>query len=520
MDSREKPFLYLCGRSKAGTGVDVVFVHGLTGDYRDTWTAKKNKAAAIFWPDALAKELGDRVNVWSLAYDAPLLKLSEGSRLKETLGQDAIERLSVIARAPNGERQIGERPIVFVTHSLGGLVVKAMLRQADEARPKDNREAPSDLDCIRRQTRAVVFIATPHCGTSLVYLKLLAPLLARVGAIGLGLLVAIPKLLLTGLALCLSFLIRPSKYVDELVAEDPYLRELQNFYRKFSERMEIQTSAFYERKKYWLFRVVSPCSADPGLPTCTPTGIDNHHVGITKISTVKESTIYREVLSLVQNVERKAGAGKIVSVFEPTLDQDILDLLNNSNLERLRGTLVHEGKLRFPRKFEEIHADGNLRVAFEEALRQRIRSRLENKTLSFSAATVMLAEQSPFDLDKYILYLWREHNLTQEMKTLRRCVAKEADVIKNASGVSPSLIPLFRTVRAVEHAIEDDLQAMCNEVQQAQNVINMKQSDFPELDGGHETSDLLKRLDAGLTGYNAAVKTVRAGSGVSPQSRP
>src|SRR5262245_23433610 len=63
MAAREKPCLHLCGNSKARGAVDVVFVHGLTGDYRETWTAKKKKTAKIFWPDALVKELGDRVNM-------------------------------------------------------------------------------------------------------------------------------------------------------------------------------------------------------------------------------------------------------------------------------------------------------------------------------------------------------------------------------------------------------------------------------------------------------------------------
>jgi hypothetical protein len=467
------------------------------------------------------KELGDRVNVWLLAYDAPLLKLSEGGRLKETLGQDAIELLRVLARPENGKRQIGERPIVFVTHSLGGLIVKAMLRRADEAGPRDAAISSSDsIARIAQQTRAIVFIATPHCGSSLASLKVLAPLVAKGGAGALGLLVAIPTFLLSVLSLFLGYLLRPSQYVEQLGTDDAYLRELQDFFRKFAERMDVQTLAYYERKKYRFLPVVSPCSADPGLATCTPSGINDHHVGITKLSSPKGSTLYREVLGLIQDVERKAGAGKTFSVFEPVLEQDILRLLNDPKFEPLKGKLVHEGKLRFSRKFDEIPADDQLRVAFEEALRECIRSRLENRTLSFSAATVLLAGESPFDLDKYVLYLWREHNLIQEMKTLRRCVAKEADVIKNASGVAPSLIPLYRAARAVEHAIEDDLQTMCNEVQQAQTVIEDKRKAFPQLDGPRgQTRNLLKRLEEGLTGYSTTVKAVRGGSGASPQSR-
>ena len=55
---------------------------------------------------------------------------------------------------------IGTRPLVFVAHSLGGLIVKQLLRNADTYGPPPWKQIVS-------QTRGVVFLATPHQGTRL-----------------------------------------------------------------------------------------------------------------------------------------------------------------------------------------------------------------------------------------------------------------------------------------------------------------------------------------------------------------
>jgi hypothetical protein len=50
--------------------------------------------------------------------------------------------------------------ISFVCHSLGGLIVKQMLRSANE-----QQHSNSELASLLERTRQVVFIATPHTGS-------------------------------------------------------------------------------------------------------------------------------------------------------------------------------------------------------------------------------------------------------------------------------------------------------------------------------------------------------------------
>ena len=498
--------LHRCGKSVGGK-VDVIFVHGLGGEYRDTWTNQQS----VFWPETLASHLGTEARVWSLAYEAPVWAVSEGGRLRETLGTDAITFLDLLQ-----QKQIGDRPIVFITHSLGGLFVKAILRRADEARRQSSSRQIEHP--IAAMTRAVVFFATPHCGSSLIRLKLLIPLIAKVGtaglATGLALFVALPKLMLIGLPSLIRWLLRPSQYVEQLGDNDPSLREIADSYRRFAERSAITTVAYYEQKRVLGVSVVSPCSADPGLPQCTPIGMDANHIGISKLT--EGSVPFSSVEELVRRVASSAEAGKTRAVFAEALNEEIRDLLHDPKLESLKMEFESASKgdqreIRLPKKFASIPAAKNLRGEFEGALRSRLRKLIQDDVLQLSASEVEMAERSVYDLDKYVLYLWREQNLQHDFKAMRESVDNEILRIKNAvlDDGDPSLIPFYRAVRALEHTIEDDLGGTLRSLQEGQQIIMQQRQLFTRLDDGYETRDLLQRLESSLRDFRKTADSVR-----------
>ena len=98
--------------------LDIVFVHGLTGNAFKTWFDEKS---GTHWPsDLLSKDFPDaRIFTWG--YDANVagfLQQAGGSRITnhaETLVSDIVGERS--------SNNVKERPIIFVSHSLGGLVV-------------------------------------------------------------------------------------------------------------------------------------------------------------------------------------------------------------------------------------------------------------------------------------------------------------------------------------------------------------------------------------------------------------
>src|SRR4051794_10818567 len=92
---------------------DIVFIHGLDGDARTTWTNSSHQGG--FWPEWLGKDYPD-VGVWSVAYD---VKSSSWVGYSMALVDRARNILDLLVG-----HNLGGRPVIFVVHSFGGLVVK------------------------------------------------------------------------------------------------------------------------------------------------------------------------------------------------------------------------------------------------------------------------------------------------------------------------------------------------------------------------------------------------------------
>ena len=121
--------------------VDVVFVHGLNGDPKKTWTSKSGN---VFWPEDLLPSFIHDFNVRVLVYgyDADILSFAtKGTGVTKDKIHNHAERLVAdlfanrrVSRSipicrteeltAKQIRKASERPIIFVAHSLGGLVVK------------------------------------------------------------------------------------------------------------------------------------------------------------------------------------------------------------------------------------------------------------------------------------------------------------------------------------------------------------------------------------------------------------
>ncbi|ETW09562.1 hypothetical protein H310_00113 [Aphanomyces invadans] len=145
--------------------IDVVLVHGLRGHPFGTWRTSMSVSGndvdilehGKMWPEAfLMPDLNPDSRVVTMGYDAGMSKWSSPWRAL-TLDERAAVMLDALQTARIGANG---RPVVFITHSMGGLLVKEMLSQATGA----------GLD-IARQTVGVVFLAVPHFGANLATLN-------------------------------------------------------------------------------------------------------------------------------------------------------------------------------------------------------------------------------------------------------------------------------------------------------------------------------------------------------------
>jgi protein SERAC1 len=101
---------------------DIVAVHGLNGHHEKTWKAESEDSSGYNWlKDALNDVMGPNVQmrVMSFSYNAKL-KNSKSTADIFDFADQLLECL-LLARQEEGERL---RPIVFICHSLGGIVFK------------------------------------------------------------------------------------------------------------------------------------------------------------------------------------------------------------------------------------------------------------------------------------------------------------------------------------------------------------------------------------------------------------
>lgn len=258
----------------ASSLLDVVFVHGLGGDDDGTWRPTDGDS----WLEWLAEDIPS-IAVWSLSYPAGSTKWTadgEGMAIPER-ASNLIPTLLYYG--------IGSRKTVFVCHSLGGLIVKQILRQSSEM-------AMPDWTSIAESTLGVAFLATPHSGSNLAtFVKIIA-------------------------------VSRPTRTALALTAHCPHLKELGDWYRQNSGRLGIETAAYAEsRKVRRLFRtvtVVTMSSADPGIDGCITTSIDADHIDISKPSS-RQADTYRGIETFIRRqLARLVGADGATLV--PTTD--------------------------------------------------------------------------------------------------------------------------------------------------------------------------------------------------------
>lgn len=153
------------------TSTSIIFIHGLRGHPRRTWTValdsenalidsstvilgrrKKSRVednvlqTEIYWPEELLVPDIPETHIWTYGYNAEYSPSYQASNKNSILqhGQDFAVKL---------QRDIDNRgPIILVAYSLGGILVKEAL------------SLPESITILRR-TQLIIFLGTPHRGS-------------------------------------------------------------------------------------------------------------------------------------------------------------------------------------------------------------------------------------------------------------------------------------------------------------------------------------------------------------------
>jgi len=300
-----------------------VFLHGLSDAFESCWQSFSSSEETI-WPVWLS-EAFPGISIWGVDY--PTSKFSTLLSKPDLSLLTVAASLSELLRA----KKIGKRPVVFVCHSLGGVIAKAMLRVCEST-------TTSSKKAIFENCKGVVFIASPHSGSSLASVLSLIP----------------------GVA---------SKQTAELEKAGAILVDLYGWYQNKAPVSGISTCALYETIATKGVIVVDAGSANPGVPHCDPIPIDANHSNICKFKT-KEDLGYLAILNFLEEIFDIEGIN--------TTDLSSVDDLEYyiSSVKGDRLTLAEKLK---------IGAKGASEIYDAEAEKERIHKLVRRNAVSASA---------------------------------------------------------------------------------------------------------------------------------------
>ncbi len=269
--------------SKQPPDVDVVFVHGLASGAEDAWKSNNGD----LWPLWL-KHIVRTARIILLNYPAPTFFASTASRvtIKER-AQNLADFLPTIG--------IGNRPTIFVCHSLGGIIIKEIIRCCIETVSTVN---------IAANTIGVVFLATPHGGSDIANWS---------DWIG-------------------------SSLTADLATGSKYLVELRTWFSEYAGQKGLFLSAYCETQTYKNLIIVDKGSADPQCKNCKVIPLDADHCSIAKPISPNFDTflrIKRDIESATERVEQMSK--KLSSIHDVLLLPDLtnkmyFDVINFLNV--------------------------------------------------------------------------------------------------------------------------------------------------------------------------------------------
>ncbi|OCT79996.1 protein SERAC1 [Xenopus laevis] len=245
---------------------DVLFIHGLLGAAFKTWrqqdrdepldeSAAQEDDYTECWPKSWLAADSPDLRILSVEYDTQLSDWK--SRCPADNNRKSLDYRSITLLKKLKDAGVGKRPIIWVSHSMGGLLVKKMLLKASQ---------DEDMKDLVNNTRGVAFFSVPHHGSRLAEYSINARL----------------------------FLF-PSIEVKELSKDSPELKKLNDEFLQFSENKDFKVISFAELSPTQVghmmkLHIVPVESADLGIGTLIPVGVN--HLNICKPKS-KDSFIYQ-----------------------------------------------------------------------------------------------------------------------------------------------------------------------------------------------------------------------------------
>ncbi|XP_030577303.1 protein SERAC1 isoform X3 [Archocentrus centrarchus] len=252
---------------------DVLFIHGILGAAFKTWRQKDRNTLE---EEKEAEREDDYTECWPkawLAADCPnlrVLSVEYDSHLSDWMAQCPAEnqRKSLAYRSQELLKKlklagIGERPVVWVAHSMGGLLVKKMLLDASQ---------DPEMHGLLQNTKGIMFYSVPHHGT-----------------------------FMAEYSVNVRYLLFPSIEVRELCKDSPALHSLNDNFLNLAKEKDFKVLSFAETLPTNIgpmikILVVPTQSANLGIGELIEVDVD--HLNICKPEK-KDSFLYKRSLQFI-----------------------------------------------------------------------------------------------------------------------------------------------------------------------------------------------------------------------------
>ncbi|KAL8364545.1 hypothetical protein RB595_003703 [Gaeumannomyces hyphopodioides] len=299
--------------------VDIVFVHGFTGHPYRTWLkqgaqtsrpeaggagepprksrklhlfSKAHDTHSVYWPTDLLPETAPGARIMTYGYDTHVKNKLVGPPPSHNTVYDIAWDLLVAIEAER--RAFPDRPLLFIAHSLGGIVVKEMLRRSQGCAWQDH------LRQVGSSTIGVVFFGTPHSGSD-----------PR------NTLLRVAESLIRGLGWTVN-----QAVVDCLLPSSERLRELRDEFPVIAQRKSWAIHSFQEQLGVKFLggkKVVDDASSCLNYPIEVTQHIASDHMDMCRFSGPTDPE-YRKVASALQRI--LPSSHRPVMALEPKLPAD------------------------------------------------------------------------------------------------------------------------------------------------------------------------------------------------------
>ncbi|XP_012880038.1 PREDICTED: protein SERAC1 [Dipodomys ordii] len=256
---------------------DVLFIHGLMGAAFKTW--RQHDSEKVLVEKALEDE-NRYTTCWPktwLAKDCPALRIISveyDTALSDWRARCPMERKTIAFRSNEllsklRAAGVGDRPMIWISHSMGGLLVKKMLLEASQK---------PELSTIINNTRGIIFYSVPHHGSRL-----------------------------AEYSVNIRYLLFPSLEVKELSKDSPALKTLQDDFLEFAKDKNFQVLSFVETQPTFIgsmlkLHIVPVDSAALGIGDLIP--VDVNHLNICK-PRKKDAFLYQRTLQFIRETLAK-----------------------------------------------------------------------------------------------------------------------------------------------------------------------------------------------------------------------